>query len=47
MNKQCNALGSTKSLQRSYSIENMDSDIDHLAANFSLEDIITTILETT
>ena len=28
MNKQCNAQGSTKSLQISYSIESMDSDTE-------------------
>ena len=40
MNKQCNAQGSTKSLQRSYSIESMDSDTDRIVANFKLVDII-------
>ena len=40
MNKQCNVQGSTKSLQRSLSIKNMDSDSNHLVANLNLEDII-------
>ena len=40
MNKQSNAQGSTKSLQRSYSIESMDSDTDCIVANLDLEDII-------
>ena len=40
MNKQCNAQGSTKSLQRSYSIEGMDSDTDRIVINVNLEDII-------
>ena len=40
MNKQCNAQGSTKSLQRFYNIESKDSNTDHIATNFNLEDII-------
>ena len=40
MNKQCNAQGLTKSLQRSYSIESMDSDTNCIIANLNLEDII-------
>ena len=40
MNKQCNAQGLTKSLQRTYSIESMDSDSDCKVANLNLEDII-------
>ena len=46
--KQCNGQGLTKSLNRSYSIESMDSETDHL----NLDDIkyiwlkINTILET-
>ncbi len=39
MNKQSNAQGSTKSLQRSYSIESMDSDTDHIVASLDLEGI--------
>ena len=46
MNKQCNALGLTKSLQRSYSIESMDSDTDCIVAKLNWEDITTTILKT-
>ena len=48
MNKQSNAQGSTKSIQRSYSIESMDSDTDRIVACLNLEGIkkITTILET-
>ena len=47
MNKQCNAQGSTKFLQRSYSIESVDSDTDHVVASLNLEEmIVTTILET-
>ena len=33
MNKQCNEQGSTKPLEISYSIENMDCDTDHIVAN--------------
>ena len=40
MNKQSNAQGSTKSLQRSYSIESMDSDTDCIVAGLDLEGII-------
>ena len=39
MNKQCNAEGSTKSLQRSYSIESMDCDTDGIVASLDLEGI--------
>ena len=39
MNKQSNAQGSTKPLQRSYSIESMDSDTDHIVASLDLESI--------
>ena len=39
MNKQSNAQGSTKSLQRFYSVESMDSDIDHIVASLNLESI--------
>ena len=48
INKQENAQGSTKSQPRSYSIESMDSNNDHIVVSFDLEDIIkiTTILET-
>ena len=38
MNKQCKAQGLTKSLQRSYSIESVDSDTDCIVIN--LEDKI-------
>ena len=38
-NKQCNAQGLTKSLQRSYCIESMDSDTDHVVANLNLKDM--------
>ena len=37
IDKQSNALGSTKSLQRSYSIESMDSDTDRIVASLNLE----------
>ena len=40
INKQSNAHGSTKSLQRSYSIESMDSDTDRIVASFDLEGIM-------
>ena len=33
MNKQSNTQGSTKSLQRSYSIESMDNDTDRIVAS--------------
>ena len=36
---QCNAQGSTKSLQRSYSVESMDSDTDCIVASLNLEGI--------
>ena len=39
INKQSNALGSTKSLQRSYSIESMDSNTNHIVASLDLEGI--------
>ena len=39
MNKQRNDQGLTKSLQRSHSIESMDSDTDNRVANLILEDI--------
>ena len=39
MNKQSNAQGSTKSLQRSYSIESMDSDTDCIVSSLDLEGI--------
>ena len=38
--KLCNALGSTKSLQRTYSIESMDSDTDCVVACLDLEEIM-------
>ena len=34
MNNQCNTQESTKSLQRSYSVESMDSDTDRIVASF-------------
>ena len=39
MNKQCNDQGLTKPLQRTYSIESMDSDTDHIVATLNLEEI--------
>ena len=39
INKQSNAQGSTKSLQRSHSIESMDSDTDVTVASLDLESI--------
>ena len=36
-NKQSNAQGSTKPQQRTYSIESMDSDTDHVVASLNLE----------
>ena len=39
IDEQSNALGSTKSLQRSYSIESMDNDTDRIVASFNLEGI--------
>ena len=39
IDKQFNAQRSTKSLHRSYSIESMDSDTDHVVANLDQEDI--------
>ena len=38
--KQCNAQRLTKSLQRTYSIESMDSDTDHIFANLNLEEVL-------
>ena len=38
--KQCNAQGSTKPLQWTYSIESMDSDTDRVVASRNLEEII-------
>ena len=37
INKQCNAQGSTKHLQRTYSIESMDNDTDCVVASLNLE----------
>ena len=47
MNKQCYAKESTQSLNRSYCIESMLSEADHIVDNLNLEDIInkTAILE--
>ena len=45
IDKQSNAQETSKSLQRSYSIESMDSDTDRIFANLDLEGI-TTRLET-
>ena len=39
IDKQSNAQGTSKSLQRSYSIESMDSDTDHIVAILDLESI--------
>ena len=39
IDKQSNARGSTESLQRSYSIESMDSDADCIVASLNLEGI--------
>ena len=38
INKQCNVLGSTKPLQRTYCIESMDSDTDCVVASLNLEE---------
>ena len=38
--KQYNAQGSTKPLQRTYSIESMDSDTDYVVASLNVEEII-------
>ena len=47
INKQYNAQGLTKSLQRSYCIESMGCDTDHTVANHNLEEMnYITILET-
>ena len=40
IDKHCNAQGSTKPLQRTYSIESMDSDTDHLVSSFNLEEVL-------
>ena len=40
MNKQCNAPGPTKYLQRPYSNESMDGDTDCLVVNLNLDDIM-------
>ena len=40
INKHCNAQGSTKPVQRTYSIESMDSDTDHIVAGFNLEEVL-------
>ena len=40
MNKQCNAQGLTKLLQRSYSIESIDSDTDCIVSSLNLEELI-------
>ena len=37
INKQCNAQGSTKSLQRSYSVKSMDRNKDSIVASLDLE----------
>ena len=39
MNKQCNAQGSTKSLQRSYSVESMDNDTDRIVASLETNEL--------
>ena len=39
IDKQSNAQGSSKSLQRSYSIESMDSDTDRIVASLDVEGI--------
>ena len=39
IDKQSNAQGTSKSLQRSYSIESMDSDTDCIVASLDLEGI--------
>ena len=39
IDKQSNAQGSSKSLQRSYSIESMDSDTNRIVASLDLEGI--------
>ena len=38
--KQFNAQGSTKPLQRTYSIESIDRDADRVVTSFNLEEII-------
>ena len=40
INKQFNAQGSTKPLQKSYNIETMDSDTDRRVASLNLEETI-------
>ena len=39
IDKQSDAQGSTKSLQRLYSIESMDSDTDHIVSSLNLKGI--------
>ena len=39
IDKQSNAQGTSKSLQRSYSMESMDCDTDHIIASLDLEGI--------
>ena len=39
IDKQSNAQGTSKSLQKSYSIESMDCDTDHIVASLNLEGI--------
>ena len=39
-NKQCNAQGSTKPLQRTYCRASMDSDSDRVVASLNLEEIV-------
>ena len=38
INKQCNVQGSTKSLNKSCSVESMDIGTDHIITNVNLED---------
>ena len=40
INKHCNAQGSTKPLQRTYSVESMDSDTDCAVARLLLEEVL-------
>ena len=39
MNKQCQAQGSTKSLNRSYGVESVDTETDDVIANLNRNDI--------
>ena len=39
MNKWCNAQGSTKSLNKSYSAESIDIETDNTTVNLNLADI--------